>query len=334
MFGYRLMAIDGTIENVPESLENQAAFGRKRGSRGPGGFPQLQNVHLVEVGTHAICDSIVRGQQYGERSAALRLLRSVNEGMLLMWDTGFHGYNMILKTLERGAQFLGRVPAQCVFKPIQHLPDGSFISEIYRNAHDRNAGRKGTRVRLVEYTIDDPGRKGHRQLHRLVTSLLDPKIAPAKLLAAEYHQRWEIEITIDEMDTHQRVYRGPMRSQKPIGVIQEAYGLLIAHYLVRFFMHEAAMESRVDPDRLSFTGSLRVIRRKFDKFQIADSDQTALLYDRMIKEISKKTLPQRDNRSNPRVVKKKKSKYKQKRPEHKGIRPHEKTFQEVIRLLN
>lgn len=332
--GYRLMGVDGTVEDVPDSLENSKAFGRQRGSRGDSAFPQLRNVHLVELGTHVVCDSIVRGYQFGERSAALRLLRSVVGNMLLMWDRGFHSYDQIEATLERGAQYLGRVPSHAIFEPIDIFPDGSFTSRIFPTPVDRAKGRNGIKVRIIEYSIDDKLREGHGLVHRLITSLMDHEVAPAKLLAVEYHQRWETEITFDEIDTHQRVHKQPLRSQKPIGIIQEVYGMLIAHYLVRFFMHEAAMEIQVDPDRLSFTSSLRIVRRKFDKFQIVGEKEFEPLYRRMIREIARQVLPPRDNRSNPRVVKKKMSKFPLKRPEHRPIQHSHKSIDDAIVMLN
>ena len=270
LFGLRLMAVDGTVEDVRDTPANPAAFGRQTGSRGDSAFPQLRNVYLIESGTHAVCDAVVRGYQSGERSAAIRLLRSIGEGMLLMWDRGFHSFRMVRDCLARGGHFLGRVPGHAMLEPLESLPDGSFIAELYATQHDRQMRRGGIRVRVVEYTIDDPAREGHGEKHRLITSIMDTHLAPAQTLAVEYHQRWEIEIAIDEMDTHQRVHnKRPLRSEKPEGVIQDMYGLLLAHYLVRFFMHEVARAAGRDPDRLSFTNSLRLIRRKVDNFQIA-----------------------------------------------------------------
>ena len=328
------MAVDGTVEDVRDTPENAAAFGRQKGSRGDSAFPQLRNVYLVETGAHTVCDAVVRGYQYHERSAALRLLRSVEAGMLLMWDRGFHSYKMVRETLDRGAHFLGRVPSQALFKPIRGLSDGSFLSTIYASQYDRQHDRRGIVVRIVEYMIDDPARDGHGEKHRLITSMIDPDTAPAKTLAVEYHQRWEIEMSIDEIDTHQRIRRGPLRSGKPVGVIQESYGLLIAHYLVRSFMHEAAMREGLDPDRLSFISSLRIIRRKVDKFQIAAPGERGELYDRMLREIARCKLPPRDNRSNPRVVKKKMSNFKLKREVHMNIDHPRKSFVDSVVMLN
>ncbi len=334
LFGLRLMGVDGTVEDVPDTPANAAAFGRQTGSRGDSAFPQLRNVYLAELGTHAICDAVVRGYQFGERSAALRLLRSVDPGMLLMWDRGFHSHEMVKATLDRGVDFLGRVPARVILEPVEALPDGSYIAEIYETQHAREKKRNGLPVRVIEYTIDDPSRDGHGEKHRLITSLLDPEIAPAKQLAAEYHQRWEIEVAIDEMDTHQRIHAKPFRSQKPVGVIQEVYGLLIAHYVVRFFMQEAAATEGLDPDRISFIDSLRIIRRKVDKFQIASPKTIPALYQRMLREIARCKLPPRDDRSNPRVVKRKMSNFKLKRKKHQRVRQPQKPFADAVRMIH
>jgi hypothetical protein len=335
LFGLRLMAVDGTVEDVPDTPANAAAFGRQKGSRGDSAFPQLRNVYLVESGTHAICDAVVRGYRFGERSAALRLLRSVDEGMLLMWDRGFHSFRMVHDCLAQGCHFLGRVPSHAILEPVETLSDGSFIAELYETQYDREKRRNGIRVRVVEYTIDDPSREGHGETHRLITSLMDPRVAPARTLAVEYHQRWEIEITIDEIDTHQRVHNArPLRSEKPTGVIQEMYGMLLAHYIIRFFMHEAALQNRLDPDRISFTNALRIIRRKVDKFQITPSDRRDALYHSMIDEIARQRLAPRDGRCNPRVVKRKMSKFPLKREQH--VRPchPRKAFADSVAVLN
>jgi hypothetical protein len=253
--------------------------------------------------------------------------------MLLMWDRGFHSYGMVRKTLERGADFLGRVTKNAVFKPLRTLSDGSYIANIYKSWYDRKNDRNGVRVRVVEYTIDDPSRAGHGEKHRLITSLFDPELAPADTLAVEYHQRWEIEMTIDEMDTHQRVRTGPLRSLKPEGVIQECYGLLIAHYLVRYFMYEAATTKGLDPDRLSFIDAVRIVRRKIDKFQIAAKRHHGALYRSMLDEIAECLLPRRDNRCNPRVVKKKVGKFKLKRDKHRHVDQPRRPIEEVVEVI-
>jgi hypothetical protein len=92
--------------------------------------------------------------------------------------------------------------------------------------------------------------------------MLDPAQAPAGELAALYHQRWELEGTLDELKTHQRGPRAVLRSKTPDGVEQEVYAHLLVHYAIRALMHQAALDADLDPDRLSFVRSLRIVRRQ------------------------------------------------------------------------
>jgi hypothetical protein len=142
----------------------------------------------------------------------------------------------------------------------RQLADGSYLSRI-RAADDRRAKREPVTVRVVEYTLRDPGRTVPAAPYRLLTTILDPTQAPAAELAALYHQRWEFETTLDELKTHQRGPGVVLRSKSPELVRQEVWGMLLVHHAIRVLMHQAALNGEVDPDRLSFTRSLRVIRR-------------------------------------------------------------------------
>ena len=139
-------------------------------------------------------------------------------------------------------------------------------------------------------------------------------------------------LTIDEMQTHQRLAQRTLRSRTPVGVIQELYGLLLAHYLIRFLMHQAAVQADLDPDRLSFVRSLRIIQEAVPEFQLVAPEQRAQLYQRLLRDLARKRLPDRQPRSNPRVVKRKMSNFKLKRPEHARPPTLERPFREVVAL--
>ena len=171
-------------------------------------------------------------------------------------------------------------------------------------------------MRVVEYTLTDPALPGYGERYRLVTTLLDPAVAPAFEVACAYHERWEIELVIDEVDSHQRLAGRPLRSQQPVGVIQELYALLIAHYAVRRVMLDAAVTGDLDPDRLSFTHTLRVIQESLPEFQLVDRADLPRLYQRLVRDVARERLPEREPRSNPRVVKRKMSNFRLKRPKH------------------
>jgi Insertion element 4 transposase N-terminal/Transposase DDE domain len=266
--GLRLMAVDGTTLDVADTPENARAFGRPTTHRGAkvGAFPQVRVIALIETGTHAICDAVLRPFRGGEAPPALRLLRSVGPGMLLLWDRGFHSYEMVRATSGRGAHFLGRTKGNVVLRPTEVLADGSFLASIYPTPQARRRGEDGIAVRVIEYALDTPAGPG-REKYRLITSLLDERAFPAEQLAATYHERWEVETALDEVKVHQWAHPRPLRSKHPREVVQEVYGLLLAHLAIRTLMHQAALREGLDPDRLSFVGALRVLRRAIPRAQ-------------------------------------------------------------------
>lgn len=333
LFGLRLMAIDGTTEDIPDTPANVAAFGRHKSDRGPSAFPQVKGVYLIECGTHAIVDAGFWPVKTSERIGGFRMLRSVTAGMLLMWDRGFHDYDMFVQARQRGAHVLARLPGHVKPTMVRALGDGSYLAYLQPSDYQRR--KKGERllVRVIEYTITDPNLPGWGETHRLVTTLLDPVAYPILELICAYHERWEIEITIDEIDTHQRLLPGPLRSRKPVGVIQELYGLLIAHYIIRTCMYQAAQQAQLDPDRLSFIGAVRVLQNAVPEFQMTAPEQLPALYQRLLRDIGRKRLPPRRLRSNPRVVKRKMSNFKLKRPEHQAWpQPAVRSFWEAIEV--
>src|SRR3954447_6911559 len=95
--GLRLMGLDGVLDPVPDSEANARAFGYPQGGRGPGAFPQVRKLSLVEVGTHAAVAFALKGAREkgsGEQSMAPALFRHLRPGMLLLWDRGFFSYRL------------------------------------------------------------------------------------------------------------------------------------------------------------------------------------------------------------------------------------------------
>ena len=260
-FGYRLMAVDSTIEAVPSTKANDAAFGRLKGRKGESASPQVRGTYLMECGTHAIIDALFMPCRPSERHSAKVLLSRLKPDMLLLWDTGFHEYDMYRLTTKRyHAQALGRVPAGPCPQKIKRLEDGSWLVHLFPTDRKRRQRGEYLELRLIEYTLTDPALPGYRQTHRLLTSLLDPVLAPAMELVCVYHERWEIELAIDEIDTHQRLLRRTLRSKTPDGVIQELLATVIGYYAVRALMVRSAQQADLDPDRLSFVHAICLLR--------------------------------------------------------------------------
>lgn len=329
--GKRLVAVDGFVVNLPDSKDNRRAFGRPKNGRSFGAFPQARIVALCEVGSRVLFSCLIKPIRCGEATMAQHVYRGLLENSLLLFDIGFCSYKLMMQVIAGKSDFLGRAKMNRCFKKMQILSDGSYLSKIYGNDQDRLRDRNGTIVRVIEYTIDDPERAGHREKHRLVTTLVDEKLHPAKTLIILYHERWEEEMAIDEGKTHLR--NSPrLRSHRPAGVIQEIYGLLIAHFIIRKLGFEAAAKAGVSPRQISFTGTLNVLRAR-----LPEAPQSRHLisswYNSLVEEISHEVPEKRRNRINPRVIKTPQSKWPKKREKHRKLPQLKHEFDETIVLL-
>jgi hypothetical protein len=327
----RLMALDGFVADIPDMPLNDKVFGRPAGGRAAGAFPQVRIAALCEAGTHVMYRWLIKPLYVAEQRMAERLLGFLEAGMLLLWDRNFLSYGRVRKVIGQGAQLLARVKTSLIFPPIARLSDGSYLSKLYLNATDRKHDRNGIPVRIIDYTLDDPGRAGHREKHRLLTTLLEPEKDPAKTLIELYHVRWEEELAIDEIKTHQ-MQRPVLRSQTPAGVVQELYALFLDHYVVRVLMFEAAEKADVPPLRISFTGALKILRCRIPECPRRRSARLAW-WRNLVKEVAEEVLPPRRNRINPRVIKRKMSKWKKKRPPHRGYRQPRREFADAIVMI-
>jgi hypothetical protein len=258
--GRRLVAIDGSSLDVADTAENAEFFSRPGVSKGEqAAFPQARVVALAECGTHAVFAAEIGKYTQSEAALTEPLLSALQPGMLLLADRGFFSFALWRKATGTGADLLWRVRTDAHGpKPahVRDLSDGSWLGHI-GPAVDRSS--EPMLVRVVDYTIAD-GRE-NPTTYRLFTTVLDPAEAPAVELAAAYHQRWEFELVLDELKTHQRGPRTVLRSKSPELVKQEIWGHLCCHYAIRSLMADAAQHSGHDPDRVSFVAALRIARQ-------------------------------------------------------------------------
>jgi hypothetical protein len=257
--GLRVMALDGSCMDVADETANAQFFGYPGASRGQSAFPQARVLGLVECGTHVVTAAAVAPYGHSEQAMAAQLLPAkLAPGMLVLADRNFYGFKLWTKACTSGATLAWRVKANLKLPVQQLLDDGSYLSTVF-DSQDRQHG--GQTVRVVEYALQDSATPT-QDSYRLVTNLLDPAQAPALELAALYHERWEIEGVFDEFKTHLRANSTVLRSKTPDLVLQELWGLLLAHFAIRQLMAQAAWPHGLDPDRLSFTHAVRVIKRK------------------------------------------------------------------------
>lgn len=280
--GRRLVSIDGFEWDVPDSEANAAYFGYAGGTANPSAFPKVRVLTLVESGSHAAFGARIgptSGKSSGEQSLARELYPLLEPDMLLLADRNFYSFTDWCAATEGGADLLWRLAEGVTLPLVVMLDDGSYTSVVFaahvrRPERDRiladvRAGRpidqrKARLVRVIEYQIPDRGQDTDRELICLLTTILDPKDAPAQVLAQGYHDRWEHETGNDQIKTHLRGPGRVLRSHSPDMVRQEIYGYLLTHYAISALITRAATEADIDPDRVRFLRTVRIVRRRID----------------------------------------------------------------------
>jgi hypothetical protein len=276
---WRLMAIDGFEWDVPATSENAEAFGYAGSGESRSAFPKVRVVTVSECSSHAMVDAEmggVAGAGSGEQTLARRLYGRLGDDWLLIADRLFYNWADWKAAAASGAQLLWRVKADLSLPVIEIVPDGSY-SSVLINPKIRGAARQrlvdaaragqdlhpeqAVGVRVIEYTIPDRDGDGTGELITLITTITDPRVAPAQALAQAYQQRWEHETGNDQLKTHLRGPGKVLRSQSPEMVRQEIYGYLLTHYAISALICQAATEADIDPDRVKFTRTLRIARR-------------------------------------------------------------------------
>jgi hypothetical protein len=332
----RLLALDGTVESVPDTDSNRETFRYSNDdSEKHSPFPQARVLLLVECATHLICDAEISPCRQAEAISARRLLERWKwEVSLLLWDSGFHSSRAIFEVRKRRGHVLGRLRKTCLVKPFVSLVDGSYLTYIYEDQEHQRGARM--LVRVISYSFTDPRLPGAgEQVYRLVTTLLDPFLYPAKELAVLYHERWHAELVIDETRTHLRLSARTLRSLTANGVIQELFALLLAHNAVRHLMLQAAQECGVAPTQISYTATIHLLHDSLPLLGLVEPMRRAQMVSSLREEIATFRLPKQQVRIQARVVKRARSRYEHKKPEHLHAPPLELDldFHQIIALV-
>lgn len=265
----RLVAIDGTIINLPDSKENNIHFKRQMsGDKSP--FPQARMISIAECGTHVIFKSDIASIKVGEITMAKEMLKNLSKDMLCTADRNYACYELWNIADSTGASLLWRIRSNAKLPVEKILSDGSYISTI-SSSYDKKKNKNKKKVRVIELlskSIDPQTGNEKEEIYRFITNIMDQAILPAKDASDIYRSRWEIETSFKELKISLPNYKSLIRAKVPDLVYQEIYAILLVHYSVRKLMHEAAISMEIDPDDLSFTHSLSVVKRKSQSLAI------------------------------------------------------------------
>jgi Insertion element 4 transposase N-terminal len=280
---WRLMAIDGFEWDVPATPENVAAFGfHGASSGGQAAFPKARVVTVSECGSHAVAGAAIggtMGKGSGEQTLARQLYPRLEQDWLLLADRGFYNWKDWCTAADTGAALLWRVRSPYTRLPVlEVLPDGSYRSVLILPKLNRESARRpliaaarrdealdpalARYIRVIEYEIPDRTGNGKGDVVTLITTITSPAHAAGPVLAQAYHQRWEHETGNQQLKTYLRGPGRVLRSGSPDLVRQEIYGYLLTHYAISALTCAAATAAGIDPDRVKFRRTVRIVRRR------------------------------------------------------------------------
>jgi hypothetical protein len=279
---WRKMSMDGLEWDVPDTEANAAAFGYPGTGKdsAPAAFPKARAVTVGECASHAVMLAAIGpcvSKGSGEQSLARELYPRLKPDWLLMADRNFYNWQDWCAAAGTGAALLWRVKADLLLDPLEFFPDGSYRSvlvnpKVRGKAREKildaaRAGQdldpqKARYVRVIEYEVPDRDGDGKDEIIALITTITEFTDAPAGILAAACHERWEHETGTAQLKTY---LRGPgkiLRSESPDMVRQEIWGYLLTHYAISALTCTAATAAGIDPDRVKFRRTVRIIRRR------------------------------------------------------------------------
>jgi hypothetical protein len=328
---WRLMALDGSVWEMPDTPANREFFGSASNQHGVAAFPQLRVAALGEVLTHAAIDFEYGPYNSSELALSVPLLQRLPGGCLVMMDRGLSYFEQIEAVVQRQSDVLARVKVSRALPVEKMLPDGSYLSHIYPNYNASRSKEGGIAVRVIMYSHDDANRASCGEMTILITTVLDWLLLSAKEAVGLFGRRWDEESVLDEVKTVMQQGKQPLlRSKTPELVQQELYGLMLAHYLNRKMMAEAAQLVAEEPTRLSFKSSLEVLKQWMTE---KTKQGWKRRYEVLLKKVAEKQLREKRERSYPREKKAARQKWPMKRADKPPPVQPSKPFAQAVYII-
>lgn len=307
--GLNLLAVDGVVFRTQDTEDNRKAFGHDRNKHGDSNYPLIRMCCLMEVSSHLLLESQFDARRVGEMTLAQRLLPSVPDHSLTLFDRGYYSLGLLHEWRSQGEETHWMIPARkdLQYQVTRKISDNDQIVTLATTPQARkkfDGLPKEITARLTTYRIDG-------KAYRVLSSLTDLQRYPYDEVTEIYKRRWEIELGFREMKQSMHQSQHALRSKKPGMVRQELWGLLLAYNLLRMIMIDATKdEPDLSPLQLSFSQCLRQIIGFFMFTPIRSASKLPTHYEELLEVVRLFVLPDRlPDRHYPRVVRQKPAKY-------------------------
>jgi hypothetical protein len=328
--GRRVRVVDGTGLSMPDTEQNQAVWPQSSNMAKGCGFPLLKMVGIFDLFSGAWLDWAEGNKHDSEHSLWCKLWDCLRMGDVVLGDCLYAAYGFVgglqargidgvyrvghqRRTDWRAGKRLGKRDRLQTWKRPKQKPKYMSQSEWARVPETLV-------VRVLQSTVEIPGVRP--EVITLVTTLIDAEAFPAKDLFDLYRRRWSVELYFRYIKIAMNM--DILRSRTPEQIRKELIMHAICYNLLRGVIQQAANRAGVDLCRISFQGAAEQLDQWSWLFMItADSParrHEVLLefYDALVSAL----LPDRPNRSEPRVRKRRPKNYrKMTRPRHAKSEP-------------
>jgi hypothetical protein len=189
-YGFRLLAVDGSTAQLPETPDIVAHFGLW------GTVPLARVSQMFDVLNKVTVDALIGPKDQGEREYAARHFALLGPGDLVLLDRGYPAFWLFALILAQGAHFCARMPIGrwsvvdrfVASGALEQIVSLSPSATAKQECQSRNLSSRPIKVRLVRVELDSG------EVEVLVTSLRDSGRYPSTVFKELYHQRWPVEM--------------------------------------------------------------------------------------------------------------------------------------------
>jgi len=308
----KLLGVDGIVWRTPDTKDNEIAFGKLHNDKRESAYPQIRMVCQMELSSHLLTASSFDKVATNEMNLAADLIPSTPDNSLTIFDKGFYSLGLLNQWNTTGKERHWLIPLKkgTQFEIIQKFSDRDQIIRLKTTPQARKKWENlpaTLDARLVTRTI-----KG--KSYSILTSMTDPMRYPVANIADLYAHRWEIELGFREMKQYMLHNQLTLRSKKPEMVKQELWGVLLSYNLIRFQMAKMAHSLKnVMPYQLSFNRASAYIIKELTLLPFVSPGKIPKVINGLLDMAEAFVLPERRERSYPRMVKARPKRYVEKK---------------------
>ena len=311
--GRPIFLFDGTTLSMPDEPDLARTFGYSSSQHGHSRFPVARVSMLVRWGVWAICDYRMDPYVCNENEQFRQMWHLLPDGCICIVDKHFSSFFTLAKLAQRDIGVIA--PLHQARSPWALIRSGCRIGHnqwlvplelgpALRKKYGDPSLPQQLLVRLIRVRRRTWG--PHSDLW-LVTTLLNPALYPAAVLAQWYRQRWPIETRLGSIKTTLQL--NVLRSKTPVGARSEVAATILAHNLVWRVIHQAANQEKVQADRVSFAGAVKLILAFSQPLRLARAPERENLYRRLLERVASAQNRDRPNRVEPRRIKRQTNRY-------------------------